>query len=673
MSKKRKQRKRRPPASSSAPPPSRPPRWLVPVAVIVLVGLSATLLIRGRQTDSEPASHPDTEQAGTVTAPQQGASSADGVVDKVVRIEIDHRDRPVSPTDRVTGKVDPSADDWNTEVLNDAASGQLKLLAKRLTQSDDVAPADVAGLADAGFLCPSLVPDRLEIVFDDGTLSVRRPTDQVLPTTGQHRGAPGLAEALRRLRTASGEGREVRAKFKLFSIESSQEHFTTRQFLETNTRGDDRGTQINATWLCRWSYPGDGTSAEPRLLSIGLEAYELVEVRAAGGCLFADCTVSALGRNDSYGNQVLPGIDHWVSRISRINQMSIEGHQGVSVGDVNGDGLDDLYVCGAGGLPNRLYVQNPDGTATDVSAAAGVDWLDDTRSALLVDLDNDGDQDLAIALSDTVLLAENNGRGAFAVRGQMQVVANSSSMCVADYDSDGDLDLYVCGYATDMTRGALPSPVPYHDANNGGSNVLLRNEGNFEFVDVTDAVGLNANNTRFSFAAAWEDYDNDGDMDLAVANDFGRNNLYRNDPQGGGNGADRRFTDVAAQAGVEDVASGMSVAWGDYNRDGWMDLYISNMFSAAGNRIAYQRRVADDVTPQVAVDIQRMARGNTLFAATGAVNPDRSKGFSDVSNSAGVTMGRWAWASKFADLNNDGWPDLAVANGNITTDQTGDL
>jgi hypothetical protein len=73
------------------------------------------------------------------------------------------------------------------------------------------------------------------------------------------------------------------------------------------------------------------------------------------------------------------------------------------------------------------------------------------------------------------------------------------------------------------------------------------------------------NNQRFSYAAAWDDYDQDGDFDLYVANDFGRNNLYRNDRTG--------FEDVADELGVEDTGSGMSVSWGDVNGDGWMDLY----------------------------------------------------------------------------------------------------
>jgi hypothetical protein len=203
------------------------------------------------------------------------------------------------------------------------------------------------------------------------------------------------------------------------------------------------------------------------------------------------------------------------------------------------------------------------------------------------------------------------------------------------------------------------SPVPYHDANNGGRNALFRNDGNFHFTDVTEATGLDVNNRRFSFAASWEDFDNDGWMDLYVANDFGRHNLYRNDHG--------HFTDVAAAAGVEDIGAGMSVSWGDFNRDGLMDLYVANMFSSAGSRIAYQPKFAHSQSEETVKTMQRMARGNTLFQNAGDGH------FRDVSEETGVTMGRWAWASKFVDLNNDGWPDLAIANGYITGEDPHDL
>jgi hypothetical protein len=208
----------------------------------------------------------------------------------------------------------------------------------------------------------------------------------------------------------------------------------------------------------------------------------------------------------------------------------------------------------------------------------------------------------------------------------------------------------------------------FHDANTGGRNSLFRSEiaagEPWRMSDVTRSVGLDVNNRRYSFAATWEDFDNDGDQDLYVANDYGRDNLYRNDS---GPGADVRFVDISDGAQVEDSAGGMSIAWGDYNRDGWIDAYVSNMFSSAGNRVTYQAGFKPTAPVEVKRRLQHFARGNTLLANRGG------GAFEDVSGPAGVEMGRWAWGSLFADLNNDGWDDLVVANGYMTADDTGDL
>ncbi len=106
---------------------------------------------------------------------------------------------------------------------------------------------------------------------------------------------------------------------------------------------------------------------------------------------------------------------------------------------------------------------------------------------------------------------------------------------------------------------------------------------------------------------------------------------------------------------------------GDYNRDGLMDLYVSNMFSSAGSRITFQHNFKPDVSRDQKAMFQRMAKGNTLFSNVG------NGTFRDVSHEASVAMARWAWAAPFLDINNDGWQDLIVANGFITRDSSQDL
>ena len=227
--------------------------------------------------------------------------------------------------------------------------------------------------------------------------------------------------------------------------------------------------------------------------------------------------------------------------------------------------------------------------------------------ALFVDLDGDSDQDVLIGtLSGSgpgmrqVLAFRNDGKGRFDLAGRLLDGVDAHSMAAADYDGDGDLDVYVTQFNPNIRSNAgLGMPSPYHDANNGGPNALLRNDGDFRFTNVTVAVGMDHNNRRWSYAASWEDYDNDGDPDLYVANDHGRNNLYRNDSG--------RFSDVAAAAGVEDISAGMAVSWGDYDRDGKMDLYVGNMYSAAGGRVAFQRRFQAGADDQTRADFQRHA------------------------------------------------------------------
>ena len=379
------------------------------------------------------------------------------------------------------------------------------------------------------------------------------------------------------------------------------------------------------------------------------------EIERAGGPLLADCTVSVLGSNASWSEQLEPPLHRWWRYLDRLSGVGFRGYQGLSVGDLDGDGRDDLFVAQPGGLPDRLFLQRPDGTARDVSAEAEIDYLEHTHSALIVDLDNDGDQDLATVRAAHIVVLRNDGAARFSPAAVLPL-EGAVTASAADFDGDGDLDLYGLGYRN--PDEGLP-PTPYYDALNGQRNRLYRNEGELRFADVTAEVGLDVENRRFSFAGVWEDYDNDGDPDLYVANDFGRNNLFRND---GGT-----FTDVAAAAGVEDISAGMGASWADFDLDGHMDLYVANMFSSRGGRVTYQRRFRPGDAAATRGLYQRHARGNSLFQNLGDGT------FADVSETAGVTMGRWAWGALFADLDNNGYPDIVVPNGFLTNESSDDL
>ncbi|MGI9244859.1 MAG: FG-GAP repeat domain-containing protein [Verrucomicrobiales bacterium] len=419
--------------------------------------------------------------------------------------------------------------------------------------------------------------------------------------------------------------------------------------------------QVNSQWECRWNAAG-GTW---KLESVRLIAGD--QVRVPGGA-FVDATEAVLGHDPKFREQFYHSQDHWTARIEMRMGIDVGGWQGVAVVDIDGDGLEDLYVSQPGGLPNRLYRHRPDGGLEDVSAEFGVDWLDATHGSLFADLDNDGDPDLLVGAADGIIIMENQGGEKFeVVATKLLLDGLAYSIASADIDQDGDLDFFVCGYnrRSGVSRHHLfVHPVPYHDANNGGRNALFRNDGNWRFTDVTRATGIEENNSRFSYAASWEDYDLDGDLDLYVANDFGRNCLYRNDLSQSGR---VQFEDVAEAAGVVDIAPGMSVCWGDYNNDARADLYVGNMFSSAGNRIAAQPTFHAGADTATRGEFLRHAAGNSLFKNLGGGT------FEDVGAQMGVSLARWAWSSKFADLDNDGWQDIVVANGFITQEDSGDL
>lgn len=203
-------------------------------------------------------------------------------------------------------------------------------------------------------------------------------------------------------------------------------------------------------------------------------------------------------------------------------------------------------------------------------------------------------------------------------------------------------------------------PVPYFDSRNGPPNFLLHNEGNATFIDRTQAAGLNANNDRYSFACAWGASNSKGFPDLYVANDFGRSNLYRNNGDG-------TFTDVSADANVEDVGAGMSASWSDFDNDGNQDIYAANMWSAAGQRVSEQKIFQEKTSEDIRALYRRHARGNSLYRNS------RDGKFQNVSGQAGVEMGRWSWCSDFWDFDHDGYPDLYVANGYISGLDRNDL
>ena len=387
-------------------------------------------------------------------------------------------------------------------------------------------------------------------------------------------------------------------------------------------------------------------------------------VSRARAPVFTEITGSALGGNDSFRKQLDTDLDSWMATFDSVLTRDSNGHQGVSVGDADGDGRDDLYVAQPAGLPNRLYRNRGDSTFEDITDTAGVGVLDDTAQSLFADIDNDGDQDLVLATAAGPLLFVNEGKGHFtqvpgAFRFARPLQGVVTSIAMADYDRDGFLDLYLCVYSYFFGSGEdkAGTPAPYYDARNGPPAVLFRNDGRGGFVDATRESGLDAGNDRYHFAAAWADYDGDGWPDLLVANDFGAKNLYHNL---GARDGTVKFEDVAAAAGALDYGAGMSATFFDYDNDGRLDMYTGNMWSAPGLRVTSAPTFMPDAPPDVRALYRRHTRGNSLLRNLGDGR------FEDKTIEAHAQMGRWAWSSDALDFDSDGWDDIYIVNGMLS-------
>lgn len=419
----------------------------------------------------------------------------------------------------------------------------------------------------------------------------------------------------------------------------------------------------------------DGLSYETGVLRYewregALGRIEMVEQQTARvpKPLFTDVTGDTFGSIASFEEQLRAGIPHWRSRLDAASGISVYGQQGIAVADVDGDGIDEIYVCQPGGLPNRLYKREASGRWVDWTERSGLGLLDDTPQALFADFRNVGRQDAVILTPSRAELFLNDGSGRFrrvpdAFRFAMPPQGAFSGMAAADYDRDGRLDLYLCTYLYFQSEEQYRYPVPYHDARNGPPNYLFHNrlkpDGTGWFEDTTSAAGIAVNNNRYSFAAAWCDTDGNGWPDLYVANDFGRNCFYKN--EGG------KFREAAADLGIDDMAPGMSASWFDCDGDGRPELYVGNMWTPSG------QRVVDDAAfgpLRRGLDRSNYAGhtgGNSLYRL-------RADGkYANVAAAERAQMGRWAWSCDGIDWDLDGVPEIFITCGMLTGDKEPDL
>jgi len=324
---------------------------------------------------------------------------------------------------------------------------------------------------------------------------------------------------------------------------------------------------------------------------------------------------------------------------------------GVCVADFDGDGFQDIYFVNGRDLYNRgitarnaLYHNNGDGTFTDVTEKAGVPGTGYGLGCVWGDYDNDGFPDLYITQFGRNVLYHNNGNGTFTDVTDKAGVAGTefgtlfhSGATFFDYDRDGRLDLYVGGYVDlgpDSLRycnieGVRTSCPP--TAYKGTANILYHNNGDGTFTNVTKKAGIYQPNGK-NLAVGAADYDNDGWPDLFVANDGLNAYLYHNEHNG-------TFAEVGLLSGIALTGQGktmaaMCISLGDFDNDGWLDLFIS--------------------------DFQK--NSDHLW------HNDGKGSFDEVSDQAGIsgpTRNILSFGGGFFDYDNDGWLDLFIANGHV--------
>ena len=472
-----------------------------------------------------------------------------------------------------------------------------------------------------------LRPATMERVFDDGVTTVRRP--DVYPRVNVDAAGfePMVADLVSEY---APDGRGAHLKIVRVVPGPDPERFRVEVRARLDGRGlDDRLVQTAMIWDVE-------LDLRPRDEQVRVRSLRVVSFLEAftDRPPFLDVTDAVFGEVPRAECDLLLGAGEYRGRVDRLDGDPYLGHEGLAVGDVNGDGRDDVLLLQHGGLPNRLLLNREDGTAEDVSEASGLDFLERTQSALLLDLDADGDQDAVLAVGDAVRLALNDGSGRFTVDPRALPAGGTiTSLSATDHDRDGDLDLFAC-----LKDGGVSMRLWDHAGDDG-------------WRDVTAEVGLDHASRAASIAALWEDLDRDGDPDLYVVKERGPNLYFVN--EGG------RFEERGAALGAADSEPGTGVTAADFDADGDVDLYVSNVFSAA------RLRLGDPRFSQATSGAD--GSGNTLLANDG------TGAFSDETATSGAALSSWTWGAAAFDLNNDGRPDVYAPNGYLTADRDEDL
>jgi len=339
------------------------------------------------------------------------------------------------------------------------------------------------------------------------------------------------------------------------------------------------------------------------------------------------------------------------AKLSHIMQQVASMGAAVSVVDFDHDGWPDLYVTNSSeGGRNALYRNLGNGTFRDVAMEVGLADVNLPGTGVSMgsvwgDYDNDGYEDLLLYKWGRPELFHNDGGKHFTRVSEQAGLprwVNANTAVWFDYDRDGKLDLFLGGYYSEdidlwhlKTTRIMPESFEY--AKNGGRKYLFHNLGGGRFEEVSARLGIESR--RWALASVAADLHGTGYPDLFIANDYGVSELYLN--EGG-----QRFREAGKETGVGAAPkSGMNAAVGDVSNQGRFAIYVSNI-SEEGV----------------------LVQGNNLWMPR-AGTPREGVRFENMANAMGVELGGWSFGAQFGDLNNDGYQDLYLTNGNVSLDR----
>jgi enediyne biosynthesis protein E4 len=321
------------------------------------------------------------------------------------------------------------------------------------------------------------------------------------------------------------------------------------------------------------------------------------------------------------------------------------GVEPLIVQDLDADGNSEIILAGL----NRVYrrkgsIYAPEQFSSMPSATA--------VSALVADFDNDGIQDFLYATFYGLFLIKGGPAGQFRAPERqvcegLETWKGPRCMTCGDIDGDGDLDVFVGQYKGPYVDASVPTP--FYDANDGYPSYLLINRGNGEFFDGASAAGLQKKQFRHVLAASLVDLDNNGSLDLLTSCDFAGIDLFLNDGAG-------HFRDATDQRVRQKHAFGMGQVFTDFNNDGKIDFLVTGMSSPTADRLEHlglnRARPGLDVSKR-----REMNAGNRLLLGS------ENGAFEEGDLSKTIARSGWSWGVASTDFDNDGWPDVYIANG----------